>query len=421
MSVILWASGLAKNWATSKVGNYIADAYNDKSLDGQLSKTVEAWLAQNSFYDTPVEAIFNWYHKEAIPEQPCRKELSDVIMKQNRIPSKAQWNGALIERYNEVRSIRLENQHLQSLFELQLEEVGILFNNLASNLHDICTQNLNLYTVTTHNVLQEIKEDIERLINQKPSKETELLLHNFSDFLDNKRVLYLGFNLEENYPLIAMTKSIEEIRQKLINEVVVELPVNSEERNLAKNMIEACHLFNNKIMSLRHQVLEDTVTPLYKHDKSVLKKIEESLEKFRLNFIQPMFWLLTQFKVNIPHGILRNQLLIPGLNIPSIVYAQGIPVRTDKLFYYAGYEEIGYFLRIFTIAQDYAFQNISFPMNTEVILYDPKEVKSKNRIWQVTLGNDLKINDKEWKKDDKFYFDKAGQLQLKDPEEKKDI
>jgi len=414
MSIILWAAGLGKNWVTSKIGDYIKNAYNDKSFDGQLSSAVEKWVQQHGLEQATSESLFDWYYRDALAEQPFRKELSDTIMKKNQIPSEDLWKGALMERYYELRSTTIGNGYLQSLFEMAPEKALALFEDLSQKLYMICAQNLNLYTVTTHITIQELKQDIERLLKQKPSEETTLALHNFSDFLNNRRVLYLSFVLEENYPLIAMTESVTDIREKL-GEVIKKLPVNSNEHRNAVNMQEACMLFNDKILNLRHAVLEDTKTPLWKQDPEIVKIIEKSLVDFRRNFIQPMYWLLTQYKVNIPNGIVRNTEFVLRKDIPSVIYVQGIPARTDKPIHYAGYQEVGYYLRILTLGEDYMIQDVTFPMNTELIFYDPKEVNNETRIWKVTLGNDTEIRGEKWKKGDRFYFSHLGELSLADP------
>jgi hypothetical protein len=87
MSIILWAAGLGKNWVTSKIGDYIKNAYNDKSFDGQLSSAVEKWVQQHGLEQATSESLFDWYYRDALVEQPFRKELSDTITKKNQIPS----------------------------------------------------------------------------------------------------------------------------------------------------------------------------------------------------------------------------------------------------------------------------------------------------------------------------------------------
>lgn len=415
MTILLWAAGLAKNWATSKIGKFIFTAYNDESLEGKLSKAVESWLKKNDLNDTLTEAIFSWYHKEAADHQPFRKQLAETVLNENRIPPDALWKGALLERYNEVRSLRNKDEYLQSLFELPESGAEKLFDELAKTLHRICTQNLNLYTVTTHQALQQILADINRLLTHQPSGNTISVLHNFSDFLNDRRVLYLAFNVETKYPLIAMTKSIAQIRERLVMEVVPALPINSDERDLANKMAETCRLFNNDIMDLPDTILYDEKTRLYNFPQNIVTVVENALVKFRRNFTQPMFWMLTQFKVNIPDGILKDSEVLSKLTIPSIIYVQGIPVRSDKSIYYAGDADSGYFLRICTLAQDVSLHGTLFPANTELIFYDPNEVSEKHKIWKVIVNNDSKIKDREWKKGQKFYFDKQDQVYLEDP------
>jgi hypothetical protein len=72
-------------------------------------------------------------------------------------------------------------------------------------------------------------------------------------------------------------------------------------------------------------------------------------------------------------------------------------------------------LRILTLGEDYMIQGVTFPMNTELIFYDPKEVNNGTRIWKVTLGNDTETRGEKWEKGDRFYFSHLGELSLADP------
>jgi hypothetical protein len=390
-SILAWAGGYTIDKLRDATINATIKKLNDKPLEVKLLTDVTEWLKKHGYEDTVSESLFDWYGESPSIDQPYRKIIAEEIV-DKLIPSAEIWFGALKERFLEVQGMSENAADRPSLFNKPFKELESSFQELATTLVETCSREDPFFKTSVIKILNEIRE-------QKAEKKSiQHSLTDFSDYLNDKRVLYLSFVQETQDPLIAMTKAIEEIRIKIREDIIEILPGSGDPRKWLQSMTEACHYFNNTIKELPYPVRTDTSRPLNLLNFSDQDLINKALNKFRIRFIAPTSWLLTAYEVSMPKGILKIIANPSFKHLPPKVYFDGFPLNPKAYIDFTRWEDNIEYLQYATLAEDYIINSLRMPVGTLIYFYNPIKSGRNNQLWKAvfpageTMYFDLKGN-----------------------------
>jgi hypothetical protein len=400
MSIILWAAG----YAAGKVRDAAIAKLINQNLDDKLIRVVNSWLTEHGFEKTLPEALFNWESSEITDLQPQRKKIAEE-MNHSHIPTADLWFGALSERFVEIQTKFPDPEDRQPLFRRDLSSISGALHELAQLLTETCSKDETFFKVSVYAIVQEFSEFIKR------EKTVQDILKDLADYLNNKRVLYQTFIREERNPVLPLILAAESIRAKMIDEIVPKLSRYEETRKHARKMAQACVNFDDTLAELPLKIRRDGNTSISELQPEYMELVEKALLRFRTEFTGPMITMLTEHMVSIPENILKTTPLA-SMSVPDKIYVEGLPVLSKSYLYYAGYEAIGYFLRIINLAESLKIDGIEFPKGTELIFYDPKTTNGVKKVWKAELGENLEINCKTYAKGTPVYFDIQGNASI---------
>jgi hypothetical protein len=392
-------------WLGTKAGEIlfakIHDSVTEQTLIRRFRAAVEQWTRDMNIDENVGDAMFYKFLNHS-----GDREHRDALLRtlsQNGLPSREQWSMALKERFVEVQNIP-NRQDLVPFFQQKYGSVAAYVDNLANKLWSVCILDDNIFKTA---VMQHIQGE-----SQSIDVRTDTL-HNFSDFLDNKRVLYLPVNIESKDPLIAMTLAVDEIRKEL-GEVIKNLPTRDETRQLAKDMQGACMAFNDAIKELPFEIRNELNKPIEAFGGATIEKIGDILTRFRTRFIVPMCKLFNAYKIDMPPHVIRHGIQHYH-GIPNMVYANGLPVKNDV--YFGGDSYDGIYLRLCTLTQMASVGDIRFDAGTELIFYDPIPTGKRLLLYRAMTTADVTIKSEVFPGGMKIYFDEQSNAMTKDPGE----
>jgi len=401
MSIIAWALGYAIN----KTRDKFVETIITKNLEEKLQGKVDAWRIKYRYNDSVSSAIFNTEVIITTEIGPAQQILARKL-KEDRIPDIELWFDALKERFEAIQQYVPFIEDRQKLFQKNLQDIEGEFKELAGNLREVCIQEEKMFQGF---VVQKLGELITLLENEQS---VTFSLIRLADFLNNKRLLFQPFDHDWRNPILPMLRSAGEVREYLDENIIQKLK-QDDIRYLVNQMIEVCRNFIDRIEKLPLKLRRDDFTAINELDKDQQELIENATLYLRMEFTKPLISLLTNYGVNLPKNILR-QTNLTQLGVAGQIYFNSLSIDSRKPIIFAGYEEVGYFLRIATLADSQDLQGVKWPAGTELIFYKP-EAKNLNQIVEAIPGADILIAGQLYKKNRPIYFDIDGNVVEKFP------